>query len=1022
MDSSRHEIKIKFKELEQSIERIASGDTSTDDTTTTAISTVKEASEKNHQLLTDPEDEDKIEISLFSGSRSGSKKPLIAPVEADNVAADNNKSSVDCGKLLTALRLPLVALGSANSDALTIDGGIGGLAEKSYSWWTGMATQTATDEHEALSAMIASRFVGPWYRKAILGTSANLILANPELMEVAQQYLSDRVTGHAAVVALVTVFASKVVVKAHEDNMVESLTLATRLLAHAAETGILSPQAIIDRVIVASRDKANGSRMRLPMEWSELVQIMCSVPERMANRVDPQSVPLVLRPRQYFARLAREAVALSTSDSAQTRFIVDLWAKLCRVGQSDYLCVELAAAMVLSSSSESSEELDRLAQIVCSVPVPFRETLEYGIACQLEHIARGAAGIDFNARMAKVFCSLLNHHQLDSQSAAGSAPALSAEQAVASMLFFRGSTTFISDSAASLAVMQSLVLAMQLISGDTDSAESDLPSASDSSNIVISPGFLHAVLKQTIIPAWSSLAFPVKPMTELVLMCVGGMAPADRERVAMTSVFSEAIPKFLDAPTTRVRLSGIVVADCVVNTSRDVDFGLDDILRDAKRPSASETVVASAAYIRELRAFARPIHEQWTDASLDKPLLVDEAIERARAYAGEEEEEEEQEDEEQESHSSSNRVLAPRQSSLTGGGPADSGLQSGFVKPRTPAFLRDCLSYLKPANAASGSQEAGGGDAEKVRIGLFALTKCTESANLKTVEELWLQTANRVLYTYNRGPEHLDAAWDRQRRSALVALAVRLPRAVGPFLADRSCDRNMTIRDRELVLSAIAAACIRMAGVEGDSDDVESALAKQLEQTDVGGAEGSGAGTVVRRSRRLDIVRKVTRQAADIEPAFFFPLVAQFGRSDMSSAASDIRRSAALLERYLSTLGVILHVCGSSSRQIAMAREFWAVCRLVRALADKSVSEAPPVLEALLFGIDVVLSPERALSAQTLAREFRADISDTLAWIGVLLEERQALLEPSAVAHAVRILGRLREIQEKVYEDRASII
>ncbi|KAJ2658786.1 telomere binding protein [Coemansia sp. RSA 1200] len=899
-------------------------------------------------------------------------------------------------------------------------GGIGGITEKFYSWWTDMATQTASDERGALSSMIANRFVGPWYRTAILGTSAKLVLANPELMEVTQQYLSDRVTGHAAVVALVTVFASKVMVKAHEDNMVESLTLATRLLAHAVETGILNPQAIVDRVIVAHRDKGNESGLRLSIEWSELVQIMCSVPERVANRVDPQSVPPILRPRQYFARLAREAVALSTSDSAQTRYIVDLWTKLCRVGQSDYLCIELAAAMALSSSCKASEELDHLAQIVCSVPVPFRETLEYGIVCQLEHIARGAAGIEFNAKMAKVFCSLLNRHQLDSHSSAGSVPALAAEQAVASMLFSRGSTTFISDSAASLAVMQSLVLAMQLISGDTISTEPDILSASDNNNIIVNPGFLHTVLKQTIIPAWSSLAFPVKPMTELVLMCVGGMAAADRERVAMTSVFSEAIPKFLDAPTTRVRLSGIVVADCVVNTNKDVDFGLDDILRDAKRPSASDTVVASAAYIQELRAFARPIHEQWSDTSLNKPLLVDEAIERARAYAGEEEEDEY---EEHERYSLSDRVLAPRQSSLTGGSPADSGLQSGFVKPRTPAFLRDCLSYLKPANAASGSQDAGG-DAEKVRIGLFALTKCIESANTKAVEELWLQTANRVLYTYNRGPEHLDAAWDRQRRSALVALAVRLPRVVGPFLADRSCDRNMTIRDRELVLSAIAAACIRMAGVENeaDADDVESVLAKQLEQTGVGGAEGNGVGTVVRRSRRLDIVRKVTKQAADIEPAFFFPLVSQFGRSDMSSAASDIRRNAALLERYLSTLGVILHVCGSSSRQIAMAREFWAVCRLVRALADKSVSESPPVLEALLFGIDVVLSPERALSAQTLAREFRADISDTLAWIGMLLEERQSLLEPSAVAHAVRILGRLREIQERVYEDRASII
>ncbi|KAJ1772751.1 telomere binding protein [Coemansia sp. RSA 1843] len=872
-----------------------------------------------------------------------------------------------------ALQLPLVAVGSTSIDT------VNGLDDTESAWWIDTAQPMG---NERTVSMISSRFVGPWFRKAILEATAKLVLGDPELMEVAQQYLADRVVGNAVIVAVCSVFGAKS--SQSQDNTIETLTLATKLLAYAVSMGMLSPQALIERINSSSPEGG----LRSSAMWTEFLQLICTLPERVANRVDPQSVPPSLRPRQYFPRLAREAVAL---DDMSRRPVVDLWTKLCRVGQSDYVSVELAAA-ALTISGES-EKLLSLARTVCSVPVPFRETLVYGIMHHLERIARDATGAKFIEKLTAVLGALL-YCQIDP-----SGLSLSVEQAVASILT-RGSQTIITESTPP-AVMQSLVLAIQNISGKKVSVSEKLPEYEHSV-----PDLMHTALQRTIIPMWSSLQFPVKPATMLVLMCVSGMDTAgERERLAMTSEFAEAIPRFLDAPTPRVRLSGIVVADCII-VADDVDFGLDDILRDAKRPGTSSTVVASAEYIQELRTYTRPIAEQMADVPLSKPL--DDAIDCARAYAGEDDEEEEDDDD-------SIKVLAPRQSSMAGG----SELQSGFVKPRTPAFLRDCLAYLKPAGtSSSSSDDNNNNNAEKVRIGLFALTKCIESANTKTCEELWLQASNRVLYTYNRGPDHLDAQWDAERRRALVALAVRLPRLVGPFLADRSCDRNMTLRDRELVLSAIATACIQMSDIQ----DIES-VTKQLERTGIGGGGGESAGKVIRRSRRLDIApKKKTKQGADIEPAFFFPLVAQFGRSDMSSAASDIRRNAALLERYLSTLGVILYTCGSSTHQIAMAREFWMLCRLVRALRDKSVSESPPVLDALLFGIDVILSPERSLSTLTLAQEFRLDIADTVQWISRLLEEREALLVPSAVAHAARILTRLREIQEKAYADYINII
>ncbi|KAJ2558167.1 telomere binding protein [Coemansia sp. RSA 1933] len=958
MDSSREEIKHRFRDLTQYI-----GDILQDH----HLKATDNVSDNNDQCL---EPEDNVVEIMFPGAHA---RPLITPILEDIATTANEENRhVDGGRLLhMALQLPLVALGSISLDSSSKED----ISDIS-SWWIDKAQAPGNGRTVAL---IESRYIGPWFGAVVLGTAAGHILSDPTLLDIAYQYLADKKAGKSAMFAVVAMFGSKPNRTNSNNQSVESLTLATKLLAYAVTTGLLSPQTAINRT------NSKVSSPHSSSEWTSFVQIVCTLPDRVANRVDPQSVPSLLLPRQYFSQLARNAVALVHGTSYRSSaFVVDLWTKLCRVGQSDYLCTELAAAAL--GIAGDSDQLMGLGRILCSVPVPFRETLVYGTVRQMDRIARDASGTEIHAKFPAVLGALL-YCQIDP-----SGLSLPVEQAVSSMLVC-GNQTVVTESVSPV-VLQSLVLVLQLLSGKpADASFTDLPKYDR-----VIPDIMYTAVHRTIIPLWSSLSFEIKPTTVLVLMCVGALAQEERERLAMTSEFAEAIPRFLDAPTPRVRLSGIVVADCVISAD-DVDFGLDDILRDAQRPEAPDTVVASAKYIQELRTHMQPVSANWNADPQQTLKPLEEAIPDARAYVGEED------------GRPDSVVLAPRQSSLHSGSDV---LQSGFVKPRTPVFLHDCLAYLKPA-AASSSEDSGGNNAEKIRIGLFAIANCIENANAKTVEELWLQTANRILFTYNKGPDHLDAKWDAERRNSLVALAVRLPRLVGPFLADRSCDRNMTIRDRELVLSAIASACIQMTDIK----DIES-VAKQLEQTRIG---GSTLGTVVRRSRRLDIgPKKTTRQAVDIVPAFFFPLVGQFGRSDMSSAASDIRRNAALLERYLSTLGVILYTCGSSTHQIAMAREFWTLCRLVRALKDKSVSESPPVLEALLFGVDVILSPERSLSIPTLAREFRVDIADTLQWISGLLSERESLLLPSAVAHASRILTRLREIQEKAYADYMNII
>ncbi|KAJ2241159.1 TEL2, telomere maintenance protein 2, partial [Coemansia sp. RSA 455] len=464
----------------------------------------------------------------------------------------------------------------------------------------------------------------------------------------------------------------------------------------------------------------------------------------------------------------------------------------------------------------------------------------------------------------------------------------------------------------SIATIQALGLSLQLLSGKYRSnTQSDSPpEISGPSQRLLDvlpkrtfPDLLLNAVTRVLIPTWSfsdtvthARMEDIKPLTALILMCVGALSTEECTELSISSEFSRAIPRFLDAPTPLVRLSGIIVADCIVSSAHvarrnvddpeepdgKIDFGLDDIIRDAQR-TTQPVVKASADYIVETRRYARPIEEQWADTASEtdvesqgKSGSMADAIEFMRSYNG-----------------IDDTVYAPRQSSLT----AEPELSSGYIKPRTPVFLRDCLAYLKNHKD----------DTERAKIGLFALTDSIERANVKTVEELWLKIANKVLYMYNRGSEDLDWAWNFERQKTLVALTVKLPELLGPFLADRSCDRNLTIKDREIVFSAIATACLQLSGHEEvvqngkntSTSGVAEIAAQMLGNADSSASQSSGAlgaGTVVRRSRRLDLLVKPSaasggshmqsmqrKYASIVGPALFFPLIAQYGKSDMTS-------------------------------------------------------------------------------------------------------------------------------------------
>ncbi|KAJ1902288.1 telomere binding protein [Kickxella alabastrina] len=812
--------------------------------------------------------------------------------------------------------------------------------------------------------------------------------------------------------------------------------MAVWVVQQAVERGILDPAQSQQRI--QQQPTTTGSTAAQRVEWTEYVQLVCSVPDRVYNRVDPRTIPHALTPAVYFARLARcvvEMAALVPADETSD-INVGLWIKMCRVGEINSLCVEVASRLLLNGDQDTSgaggraeAEAEAVARAVGLVLVPFRARIVAGVARQLS-MALGAQPTVSNAlgeRVSLAICTLL-HAQLDAD------VSTDAVVRVVSALMDQTKTitTDCFPSSSALAFFQALALALQMLSGRLDVVPQGVPSR-------VYPQLLVDSLISVIIPQWSMADFvthasapEIKAMTALVMMCIGALSELDAQAVASSAEFMHAVPRFLDAPMAVTRLSGILVADCVVSKSNSMaksndqekqglDFGLDDIMREAK--SGPPEVRASAAYIAEMRLYTRPIAQQWMQkATPDTDPLppieeegeegpasaVDQAVTFMRAYNGLE-------------------VVAPRQSSLT----ADTGespLQSDFVKPRAPMFLRDCLLYMRDTQ---------GKGSDMVQLGLFSLTQCIEAASEKMIREWWVQVANRVLYTYNRGADDLDREWNHERVRALVALAVRAPEAVGPFLADRACDRNLTLKDREIVYAAISTACLTLSGMEDElvagsnhhqkqqkGDAMRGKISEVLKTTSPKIKEDSGiigSGTVTRRSRRLDLVAvkpqagmrsaEQKRYASTVGPAFFFPLMSQFGKSDMAPmTTSDVRRDMGQLERYVNTLAIILYTAaGSATHLITMNREFFDLFKMLKACSLLT----PPVIDALLFGIDVVLSPERALSLPTLAREFREDISMIALWINELVEQGVVRADGGSIAHHVEsIMRRLRDIQD----------
>ncbi|KAJ2907909.1 hypothetical protein GGI21_003415, partial [Coemansia aciculifera] len=599
-------------------------------------------------------------------------RPLITPIAQESLSPtashtpitthkDNSSTSDAINELVTALEAPLVATGQIEAKVL------GKVATEDSQSWTQWWISVGTGQEE-VQEMIATRFIGPWFGRSVIGSAAQVLvggsedgqLSSSEFLRVVQSYVvpasqSDHSANSSwsCVVAIIGVLAGR---GSSTDSSLSSLTLASRLLERAVSLGRLDPQQTLETL----NHLGPTSVVEAKSKWAEYMQIVCTLPERVANRIDPHSIPQALLPRPFFSRLARATVKCCCGLDGSVDLVVELCAKICRVGQVEVLCTELAAALAASASAclsldkESRDDtplnLQALARLLTRIPLPLRARVISGTVGQLDLMGSkffGASSehsavqrMQFSELMVLVSCTIM-HSLLDN---ADTSKAGAMDEAVSSMVLRAegASVSGVSVRPSSMATVQAIALSLQLLSGKyrtRDSLESSLSQRLyDALPKRTFPELLQSTLTRVLIPTWSfsdtvahARMDDIRPLTALILMCVGALSAGECAELSMSSEFSMAIPRFLDAPTPLVRLSGIIVADCIVGaahvgkhnstTANDpdepdgkIDFGLDDIIRDAQRTS-QPVIKASADYIVETRLFAQPIEKQWADAA-----------------------------------------------------------------------------------------------------------------------------------------------------------------------------------------------------------------------------------------------------------------------------------------------------------------------------------------------------------------------------------------------------------------------
>lgn len=319
------------------------------------------------------------------------------------------------------------------------------------------------------------------------------------------------------------------------------------------------------------------------------------------------------------------------------------------------------------------------------------------------------------------------------------------------------------------------------------------------------------------------------------------------------------------------------------------------------------------------------------------------------------------------------------------------------AKTRPPAYLRDCLAYLRCAD-----------DPEKVRLAMqhAPALLCKSSRILQ--EEIGAELYRTVLYCI----ESFDLAnFDDQRMALLGVLATSLPRVIGPTFVQEMTSRNSSLRQKlEATCSCIAAirgqARHPLPAIPSGGDVRLRLLDRQLgfrHSPESVVSKGSYSPALIVRQMVVPLLRLVRDAEAPIFRGSANALLLEKMQFLLAVSLEALTSHPDHVQLFGAILTFLKPLMAAAAADQPLTRPLHKALIITLSTAISTWPEAIPVLEVLPQLVSAVKYLEAILdpSPESIAHALTADDDELLFLAADALTKIQKLGDPARLARAV---------------------
>ncbi|EXX70410.1 Tel2p [Rhizophagus irregularis DAOM 197198w] len=320
--------------------------------------------------------------------------------------------------------------------------------------------------------------------------------------------------------------------------------------------------------------------------------------------------------------------------------------------------------------------------------------------------------------------------------------------------------------------------------------------------------------------------------------------------------------------------------------------------------------------------------------------------------------------------------------------------QTKKKKILSPVYIIDLLFYLKASD-----------DPDKLEVALKAAENLIREKSEFGMEldDHAVELARILIGLQNNFDLN---RFEENRHAAMVALICGSPKIAVPYIIQQFFEKKYSLAEKYMILSVLSTGARELAGLQVKKNIEDKKELDTLSQ------EISKLNLIPLKTLKNDKVRRfsskplvesmrttsVNRFNELAAKTFFFPLTTGFWNLARDRSRGNFMNDPTLVQRYVTTLGMIVQCSINTISLSQITREFWDLIFSLRFFDD------PAVLSSLLFGISAILN---VLSERELAESFGKELVESQQWVTTIFESK---INEQVQSMAAWVLVKIKEI------------